>query len=148
MRVRCLSARHVSLRSAGYRRCGAGKYLLGDKNTNDCPKGWLLIDSEAVCQAAAVVAGKTYVRSLTKSDLPRGCLWLTSGAYVYFNGDAVGGANGNYGPLCGTMAPALLAVSGEPTLVPSDAAGNSIVWPSLAPSPMRNATASTQTPAF
>ncbi len=66
--------------------------MSGAAGSNECPAGSVRIEAEAACRSAAAAAGKppgsTFVEAY--DAYPRGCYYITSSNYAYFNTHAVG----------------------------------------------------------
>jgi hypothetical protein len=68
----------------------AGAYVSGAAGSNECPAGFVRIETEAACRAAADAAGKTFSVVVNNPYLPRGCLYWTEELWAYLNAHAVG----------------------------------------------------------
>jgi hypothetical protein len=84
----------AALRRASLRSVVLAAFVLGSTE-GDCPLTFFRLDyemAEMACERAAVVANKTYVRSLSSEDYPgypAGCYWHTvDGSVYFFIGDA------------------------------------------------------------
>jgi hypothetical protein len=87
----------------------AGAYVSGAAGSNACPAGSVRIATEAACRTAAAAAGKTFVSVETFSTTPRGCYYVTTSNYAWFNTHAVGAGMYGFQLLCAA------ATAGAPT---------------------------------
>jgi hypothetical protein len=86
----------------------AGAYVAGAAGSNECPAGFVRIETEAACRVAAAAAGKPPAYSFveTDPDYPRGCYYSTSyNSFnnAYFNTDAVGAGQSFSRLLCAAV---------------------------------------------
>ncbi len=91
----------------------AGAYVSGADGSNACPAGSARIETEAACRTAAAAAGKPFGSVVTYADSPRGCFYVTSYNYAFFNADAVGAGLSSARLLC-----AALVATGAPLHAP------------------------------
>jgi hypothetical protein len=78
----------------------AGAYVWGAAGSNECPAGFVWIETQTACRIAAAAVGKTF--SLTESSpyFPRGCFYYDGNNWVYFNPHAVGAGRSTDQLLC------------------------------------------------
>ncbi len=91
----------------------AGAYVSGAAGSTAGPAGSVRIEAAAACRTAAAAAGKTIRESSfveTAPAYPRGCYYVTSHNYAYFNTHAVGAGDSYAQLLCAALA----ATTGAP----------------------------------
>jgi hypothetical protein len=96
----------------------AAAYRLGSTGSNACPTGSTRVDSATVCQGAAAALGRSWGGSWSNYYYPKGCFWMTSSSYVYFNG-ATGASSKHAQPLCFAGAPLSPLPPREPCPTPA-----------------------------
>ena len=76
------------------------EYFIQPADSNDCPAGWMRIETEAACRTAAAAMGVFFAIVETEPAWPRGCYRLDV-AQMFFNIDLVGAGNSRAQLLCG-----------------------------------------------
>ncbi len=84
--------------------------MFGAGGINECPASSVRIETEAACRTAAAAAGKSVYEGfldpfvVSYDWIPRGCYFVNSNNYVYFNIHPVGGAGQpSYRLLCAAV---------------------------------------------
>ena len=79
--------------------------MSGAAGTNECPRGFVRIETEEACRSAVEAAGKTASSSFvgTWTIWPGGCFYTNHNNIAFFNTEAVGASASNAQLLCAAV---------------------------------------------